>query len=53
MIPTWRAAEATGQAMPDPAVIEPGTVDGPGLGRLCDCEACLALYDATTAGNAA
>lgn len=45
VIPTWRAASPTAQAEPDPVVIEPGTVDGPGLGRLCDCEDCWNLYD--------
>ncbi|WP_086846577.1 hypothetical protein [Amycolatopsis kentuckyensis] len=53
VIPTWRAADATGQAMHDPVVIEPGTIDGPGLGRLCDCDDCWALYDSDTATAAA
>ncbi|MEV6832839.1 hypothetical protein [Amycolatopsis sp. NPDC051102] len=46
VIPTWRAAGPTAQAEPDPVVIEPGTLDGPGLGRLCDCEDCWSLYNA-------
>ncbi|HEY3479058.1 MAG TPA: hypothetical protein VGL02_09180 [Streptomyces sp.] len=46
VIPTWRAETPFGQAKPDPVLIEPGTVDGPGLGRLCDCEDCWSLYNA-------
>ncbi|MFI5584584.1 hypothetical protein ACIA5G_06100 [Amycolatopsis sp. NPDC051758] len=45
VIPTWSAVSPTAQAELDPVVIEPGTVDGPGLGQLCDCEDCQALYD--------
>ncbi|MET8847983.1 hypothetical protein [Amycolatopsis sp. NPDC004625] len=52
IIPTWRAASLTAQAMPDPVLVEPGTVDGPGLGRLCDCDDCWTLYE-TTVGQAA
>ncbi|MEV6875803.1 hypothetical protein [Amycolatopsis sp. NPDC051128] len=48
VIPTWRAASPAEQATLDPTVIEPGTVDGPGLGRLCDCEDCWRLYNTGT-----
>ncbi len=54
VIPTWSAASPTALATLDTEVIEPGTVDGPGIGRLCDCEDCWSLYNtATTAGQAA
>jgi hypothetical protein len=53
VIPTWSAASATAQALPDPVVIEPGTVDGPGIGQLCDCEDCWRTYDAETTTRAA
>ncbi|KDN23205.1 hypothetical protein [Amycolatopsis rifamycinica] len=50
LIPTWAAASPFATALPDPAVLEPGTADG--FGRLCDCEDCWSLYD-TTGGQAA
>lgn len=54
VIPTWRSDTPTGTAMPDPVLLQPGTVDLPnGIGRLCDCEDCQALYRRETAGAAA
>ncbi|MEV7092319.1 hypothetical protein AB0M80_05700 [Amycolatopsis sp. NPDC051045] len=53
VIPTWRAANPTAQAMPDPVLIQPGTVDGPGMGRLCDCEDCWALFNTDNAAQPA
>jgi hypothetical protein len=53
VIPTWSAVSPTAQAELDPVVIEPGTVDGPGLGQQCDCEDCWNLYELESAARAA
>ncbi|RZQ60872.1 hypothetical protein [Amycolatopsis suaedae] len=45
ILPTWRPATLTGPAVPDPALTEPGT-RGTGLGALCGCEDCWALFHA-------
>lgn len=50
IIPTWSTnGVPTAQALPSPEIVPPGTVDGPGLGRCCDCEDCQSLYRAETA----
>lgn len=50
VIPTWSTgASPTGPALPDPVIVAPGTNDGPGIGRACDCDDCQALYRAETA----
>lgn len=54
VIPTWRSdGTPTGPTVPDAEVIPPGTVDGNGVGRLCACDACQALYRATVSAHAA
>lgn len=52
VIPTWRSVGTpTGPTIPEPEVIAPGT-PGAGMGRLCDCQACQAVY-VTVAATAA
>ncbi len=50
VIPTWSSnGIPTGPALPNPDIVPPGTNDGPGIGRACDCEDCQSLYRAETA----
>ncbi|MEU9686131.1 hypothetical protein [Amycolatopsis japonica] len=50
VIPTWSSpVAATGPTLPNLDIVPPGTVDGPGIRRACDCEDCQALYRTETA----
>lgn len=53
LIPTWSSDSPLQQAKPDPHLLAPGTGDRPGVGTLCDCEDCWALYRRETAAAAA
>lgn len=48
VIPTWVTSRPIGAAVPDPGIAKPGSMPSP-LPRLCDCEACWALYARETA----
>ncbi|MGW4829772.1 hypothetical protein ACWEOG_19470 [Amycolatopsis japonica] len=50
IIPTWSTGTSPfGPALPNPDIVPPGTNDGPGIGRACDCNGCQTLYRAETA----